>query len=700
MSHFERLHPAIQHHIVNSLGWRSLRPLQERAIDPILSGLNTMLVAPTAGGKTEAATFPVFSRMLEEGWADLSVLYLCPLRALLNNLQPRLEGYARLVGRRVGMWHGDVGDTERRRILADPPDLLLTTPESLEVMLVSRRVAHAAFFRRVRAVVVDEVHAFAADDRGWHMLSVLERVQRLAEHDVQRIGLSATVGNPDEVLSWLAGSSPGARQVVEVAATTGVPTDVTVDHVGGLENAATVVSRLHQGEKRLVFCDSRSRVEDLAAHLRTRKVRTYVSHSSISVDERRQAEAAFASGTDCVIVATGTLELGIDVGDLDRVIQVDAPTQVASFLQRLGRTGRRAGTTRNCLFLATEDDALVRALALCLLWSEGHVEHVRPPASPLHLLAQQVMALCLQEGGIGAADWPGWIGRMPGFATLPPEDVQETLGHMIAAGMLFDDHGIWSIGAAGEATFGRRYFMDLLSAFTTEPLFTVRYGQVELGRVHQLTFATRDDRPAVLLLAGRPWVVGHVDWESRVAFVTPSEDQGKSRWLGSGQALRFELCQAVARVLAGHDVSAFCSARAGERLAEHRAAFTWLEPGRTAIVEGADGRRAWWTFAGLHANAALAQGLRDEGAEVGRADNYRVVLEQPVAADAMERLRARPGATLKSPVDDRALEGLKFSACLPEHLARRELEERLTDSASIAVVLGANPLTAVPRGTP
>ncbi len=693
---FDRLHPAVQHHIANSLGWRSLRPLQEQAIAPILDGAHAMLVAPTAGGKTEAATFPVLSRMLEERWSGLSTLYLCPLRALLNNLQPRLEGYGRLVGRRVAMWHGDVGDTERRRILADPPDVLLTTPESLEVMLVSRRVEHAAFFRRIRSVVVDEVHAFAADDRGWHLLSVLERIQQLSEFAVQRVGLSATVGNPVDVLEWLAGSSPGDRQVVQIAAAAGVASDVTVDYVGGIENAATVIARLHNGEKRLVFCDSRARVEELAAYLRKRDVDTYVSHSSLSPDERRQAEAAFASGSNCVIVATGTLELGIDVGDLDRVIQIDAPTQVSSFLQRLGRTGRRAGTTRNCLFLATEDDALVRALALCALWRDGHVEHVTPPAMPLHLLAQQILALSLQESGIGAADWRRWIGGMPGFAALDPENVATTIRHMLTVGMLFDDQGLWSIGPEGEAKFGRRHFMDLLSAFITEPLFTVKHGQLELGRVHQLTFATRDDRPAVLLLAGRPWVVTHIDWEARTAFVAPTQDLGRSRWLGAGAALRHELCQSVARVLAGEDVGNFCSKRAEQQLEAHRADFAWLDPEKTALVQDGRGQWAWWTFAGLNANAPLAAALKEAGAPVGSADNYRITLDGAVPVSVIESLRLRPIESFAAPVSEKALEGLKFNECLPESLARKELTARMTDSESASTICRR----AVVRGSP
>lgn len=201
MTPFDRLHPALQHHIVNSLGWSSLRPLQETAIEPLLAGEHALLLAPTAGGKTEAAFFPLLSRMMTEGWPPLSLLYVCPLRALLNNLESRLYHYCSVVGRRVALWHGDIGDTARRRILSDPPDCLLTTPESLEVMLISRRTDKARLFANLRSVIVDEIHAFAGDDRGWHLLSVLERITRLAGRELQRVGLSATVGNPDQLLS-------------------------------------------------------------------------------------------------------------------------------------------------------------------------------------------------------------------------------------------------------------------------------------------------------------------------------------------------------------------------------------------------------------------------------------------------------------------------------------------------------------------
>jgi ATP-dependent helicase Lhr and Lhr-like helicase len=173
--------------------------------------------------------------------------------------------------------------------------------------------------------------------------------------------------------------------------------------MASLDNAAVVISRLHRGEKPLVFVDSRARAEQLALALRGHDVTTFVSHGSLGAGQRRTAEQAFAEERDCVIVATSTLELGIDIGDLDQVIQIDAPPTVAAFLQRLGRTGRRPDTARQTLILATGDDALLRAAAVLLRWADGYVEPIIPPAAPLHPVAQQLLALSLSA----CCGWPG-----------------------------------------------------------------------------------------------------------------------------------------------------------------------------------------------------------------------------------------------------------------------------------------------------
>lgn len=679
MSEFDKLHPALQHHIVNSLGWNGLRPLQESTIQPVLDGEHAILLAPTAGGKTEAASFPVFSRMLSESWEGLSVLYVCPIKALLNNLEQRLSYYGHLLGRSVALWHGDISAARKAKIVASPPDILLTTPESLEVMLVSGKVDHQQLFANVRTVIIDEVHAFAGDDRGWHLLSVLERISVLAGRELQRLGLSATVGNPVELCDWLAGGCTARRSVINPPAENNVIPDVQVDWVGALKNAAVVISRLHKGEKRLVFVDSRSKVEELAVELRGLGVATYISHSSLSLEERRAAEEAFSQGNDCVIVSTSTLELGIDVGDLDRVIQIDAPYTVASFLQRIGRTGRRAGSSRNCLFLATKKDAFLRALALLQLWRNGYVEPIEPPPRPMHIYAQQTMALALQQKGIIAADVDQWLGRMPGFADVAQADRAGVVGYMLGAGILHSDEGQIGIGKAGERAFGEKNFMELFSVFTTPPMVKVFWGKQELGEVHQLTFAVRDNGPALLTLGGRSWQTTYVDWPRKKAFVEPSEARGKSQWVSDAQPLRYELCRAIADVLVSEVVPDGLSLRAQGLLADLRDQYGWIESGKTTMILQADGNATWWNFAGKLLNSAIKDVLSDQADKI-TADNesleFRHVYSTETLINKIRMILAGNAEHLAVLLDENFVQELKFSECLSQKEIDRELSQR------------------------
>ena len=634
---FGRLHPAVQHHVVNSLGWRSLRPLQEQAIGPVVEGKHALLGAPTAGGKTEAALFPLLSRMVGQNWRGLSVLYVCPLRALLNNLYPRVQGYCELLGHRAAIWHGDVGDAERKRVLAEPPDILLTTPESIEAMLMSRRVDSERLFGGVQAIVVDEIHAFAGDDRGWHLLAIFARLDALAGREIQRVGLTATVGNPDWLLDWLVCGGTAAREVILFDAGGGAALDLTADWVASEHNAAKVIAALHHGEKRLVFADSRARVETIASGLRAQGTTVFVSHSSLSRDDRRQAERAFSETRDCVIVSTSTLELGIDVGDLDRVIQIGAPSTVASLLQRIGRTGRRAGTTRNCLFLATSEMELLQALALISLVLDGWVEPLTGPAQPVNLVAQQLLARVLAEGRVGRSSWPGAFGAVRAQAQLATEIPPAVLEHMLSRSLLVEDSSIVAMGPVGEQEYGRRNFMDVTSLFLTEPLLAVRWGQRDLGSVDPSSLASRDDARATILLGGRAWGVRDVDWNRRVVWVEPVDEAGKSRWAGSGSALSWNVCQAIRGVLCGHGrLDDHLTSRAAGKLAEVRDEYSWAQDGRTTLVrDSTRSRSRWWTFAGARANRALAHSLEEGGVATMAVDDLSIGVRALVSLDEL-----------------------------------------------------------------
>ncbi|MDT3441477.1 DEAD/DEAH box helicase [Pseudofrankia sp. BMG5.37] len=785
----ELLHPVVLHHIVNTLQWPGLRPLQQAAVEPLLAGADALLLAPTAGGKTEATVFPVLSRMAAENWQGTSVLYLCPLKALLNNLAPRLEAYTGWLGRRAAVWHGDVTTSRRDRIRRERPDVLLTTPESLEAMLISVRTDHQDFFAGVRTVIVDEVHAFAGDDRGWHLLAVLERLRRIIARDqaanatgslpssppssaddrrvprnaeiiagdarpegvgptmpaghgqagpeLQVIGLSATVGNPAELLHWLQGSGAGRRRAEVVApdlaaAPTAVsstgqltgpavkainaslpahdaravvagsarpmiyspalppappPGEIELDYVGSVANAAKVLALLHQGEKRLVFCDSKKTVEELGQALRSLGVTTFLSHASLSVDERRRSEEAFAQARDCVIVSTSTLELGIDVGDLDRVVQINAPATVASFLQRLGRTGRRAGTIRNCLFLALSESALVQAAGLLLLWGRGWVEPVVPPPEPRHIIAQQVLAYCLQENRVGDQLWAEeWNGVAPFDRSAEP-----IVRHLVRMGYLDSDGGMLFVGPEAERKFGHRHFSELTAVFTAAPEFTVLSGRDEIGRTDPVLLTDPVEGPRLLLLAGRSWRVTHIDWKRRRCFVEPADGGGRARWLTStAGALSFPMTRAMRAVLLGADPPVSLTRRATEHLAAIRDAhLDVVHPAGTMIVRTEDLTDVrWWTWAGERANRTLAATLSDLSDPSQAPTAAYLRLRTDLTPDMWRAATTDADAHICLPlVTDEALSGLKFSTALPPRLAEATLASRMSDLPAATTVL-------------
>ncbi|WP_280458876.1 DEAD/DEAH box helicase [Nocardia carnea] len=683
MRGFDKLDPGLQHHIVNTLGWPGLRTLQDEAVTPVLNGSDAILLAPTAGGKTEAAMFPLLTRMQSERWTGISVLYICPLKALLNNLQPRLAEYAEWLGRSAMTWHGDVSQSVRGRIKRDRPDILLTTPESLESMLVSESVDAGELLNGLHAVVVDEVHAFAGDDRGWHLLAVLARLETLLGRRLQRVGMSATVGNPDELLGWLQGGATGPGRVVSPAVPgSAVTPDITVDSVGSVENAAKVIAALHAGEKRLVFVDSRRLAEELGAQLRQRAITTFVSHSSLSAAERRESEQAFAEARDCVIVATSTLELGIDVGDLDRVIQINAPRTVSSFLQRLGRTGRRPETTRNCLFLGITDQAVLDILGMLQCWSSGWVEPVVPTPEPRHIAAQQILAAALQTRRVPLSGWQSAWGALPLFGT----DGQEIFDHLLTEGFLEYDAGSAFIGPEAEKHFGRRHFMDLLAVFTAAPEFTVFAGRQEIGTVGTTVLTDPIEGPRILLLAGRSWQVTHIDWKRRQVYVETTDIPGRAKWSSVPDGASFAITRGVRDVLLGAlPTGVTLTKRAAATLADQRLVRAeHVADGAFLIVRNRREDWHWWTWAGSKVNRTLAAWATDlvpTRQRIG-AESLRLHPDLTVAdiRAGLSRLRSVGGGP-QPEVDSNALQGLKFSAALPKGLAHATLTARMSDTS-------------------
>ncbi len=687
MSAFFQLHPNLRHAIVHELGWNTLRPVQEQSIEAVLAGDNAIVLAPTAGGKTEASIFPLLSRILSEELAPVAVLYICPIRALLNNQEHRIKAYARMVGLDAFKWHGDVGQAERRRFREAPTHILMTTPESLEVMLMTRPEEAAGQFAGLSAVVVDEVHAFAGDDRGAHLVAILERLVRFCGRDLQRIGLSATVGNPDRIGQWLAGSSQRPYRRVDPAKPPALR-ELSVDLV---ESDAGVVRRVVEiglGRKSLVFAESRRLVEQVAAALQGKGIDTFVHHGSVSREDRERAEARFQHGTNTAIVCTSTLELGIDVGDLDHVIQIDAPRTVSSFLQRMGRTGRRAETVSNCHFLCRTSETMLQAAGLIRLMQQGWVEDVVPETAAAHVLAHQIIALSLQEMGISRHRILTWLAGASPFRGLSQADLDALIDTMLERDILYQAEGRLSLGAEGEKRYAGKNFFELYAVFDTPPIFRVQHGRREVGSLDFAFLHVLEERagPALFRLAGQPWQVRSIDWRRAVCYVEPADRAALPRWSGEGGYLSFEVCQSMKAVLADTERYPWLSPSAAHELAALRLGYKGLVTPGEAPIERTDKGVHWHTFAGGAINALLAAGLEEQGGDWKRgnlglstddpaaAAAARASIQQLAAADLHALARRAAGHTRRGGLS-------KFQPCLPDGLELELIMRRTYDPA-------------------
>lgn len=614
MSVFSRFAPRLQQAIVARLGWSSLRLVQELAGEAMLAGQNAVILAPTAGGKTEASIFPTLSMLVDSPADGVGALYIAPIKALLNNQADRLGLYTEMVGLRRFVWHGDTNSHDRRAFLREPADLLMTTPESLEVMLISEKVDKRRLFGDLRVVIIDEIHALAGTDRGAHLLSVLERIARVSRHDLQRGGLSATVGNPTAILGWLQGTSRRSSAIVDPPKQP-ARRQLLVAHRAELAELAVDAARVARGGKSLFFCQSRSVTEAVAEHMRRAGTAVFVHHSAVSLEERTLAEERFHHGTDACIVCTSTLELGIDVGDLDRVLQHEAPDTVSSFLQRMGRTGRRAGQVANTTFFCETGDGVVQAIALIELAKAGWVEPVELSDRCWPVLVHQLLAMSLAENGVPPEQAWAHLSQVPDCRGIHRAEFERLIAWMLRdqSAVLLD--GRLLIGPKAERRFGRRNFMELYAVFSSPQSYSVetRGGQL-LGTLTQGFVDRLAEGVSCFLLGGRPWLVLRIAHDDRRLTVEPAPRGKKPTWGGFIPSfLGFDLCQKILGVLTSEQTFAYLNTEAATILAEQRLGMQGITAGpRGGIIVG-EGEIRWWTFAGGRINSTLRHALEAIG---------------------------------------------------------------------------------------
>lgn len=586
----------MQQAIVSRLGWRTLRPVQEASIPPLLAGHDAIVLAPTAGGKTESAMLPLLDRLLAGGKTGLpAILYLCPLKALINNLLPRLQSLAALAGRDAFAWHGEVTATERKGFLQDPQAVLLTTPESLQVILSRSTLSAEELFGGLETVVIDEVHAFAGTARGDQLMALMHQLDQARGAAVQRVGLSATVGNPLDLLSWLGGgrgrvetlvdpNKDGAQKSRRMLEVHPVGTDA--------EECASLLGKLMRGSaKSLLFVDSRRQAEEIRGHLAGQGVDALAHHSSLSQEMREKSEAAFkgsAQGNRLpqAIVCTSTLELGLDVGDVDKVFQLGAPSTVSAFLQRFGRAGRREGSVAHMVFVTDREESFLRALALIRLAISKRVEPVLPDPRAFCVLVQQILLQVLKHGGLAPDKLWAALGNPPCFAGITAAEKARLLEHMLAGEWLLTGQGRLRLGDRTEKAYGRSHFMELLSVFSGGASVTVKTVEGRPVGTLDASVALRlwTDRTS-FILGGGSWKPSGWDQRSQTLTVVGSVGGESVRWSGSKGELSMAVQREIRAVLCETDPLPFLGPKAQARLDELRRESSDVEAERPVVWE-------------------------------------------------------------------------------------------------------------------
>lgn len=640
------LAPQLRHAILDQLGWQGLRPVQEASIPPILAGENVIILAPTAGGKTEAAFLPTLDLLQREQNPGLGILYVSPLVALLNNQESRAQILSGLLGMTAFKWHGGVGSAARKKFLDDPAQVLLTTPESLEAMLIGRTVPVRNLFRSLRFVIVDEVHAFAGSDRGAHLIAVLERLASFSQHDVQRIGLSATVHNPVVIGQWLKGRSRRNGRVVRPTVEQRAREAFIVTEGQDGAPRGHLISEVRRG-KSLVFTESRVDAEQIASSLHEGKVLEYVGtyHSAISLEARQAAEEAMHGQAykDVCLTCTSAMELGIDIGDLDRVLQIGPPSSVSSLLQRWGRTGRREGRPQLTTIYTSNPMDLLTALAQITLAEEGWAEPVEPRTRAYHILFQQLLNRVLQSGQ--ARPEPLWeeLREVSAFRDITKAAFDELVTHLVATNMLAWVSGTLVLGDAAERRLGGRHFQALITSFDTPDVYTVvdvanrfEIGQLESWFVDELRQDMEMGGAApVILLTGRAWRIQRIHEVSSTIDVTADHSGQAPKWLsGTPRLMHPKLAWRHRELLADSAAHACLDATGKAHLEALRSGFPFLRESECAWTM-TERVLTLHTFAGTRINKTLELLLRLHCERV-QSGNFSVTCTLPESWDAVD----------------------------------------------------------------
>ena len=603
---FSRFPDFIKEYIY-SHGWSELREIQLEAARVIFeTDSNLLLSSSTASGKTEAAFFPIIADIVDNPpeKSSISVLYIAPLKSLINDQFYRLEELLDMTDITLTHWHGDVGASHKSKLLKNPKGILQITPESLESMLMNRANDIPRLFGGLRYVVIDEIHAMIGSDRGNQVICLLSRIARLIGHSPRRVGLSATLGSLKLASNWL-GAGSGRATEAPIPPKKPLKWRLGLEHFyiensnedqskdksstdkGGKAKLDPGYEFLYDavyGGKALVFSNSREETEYVTATLRQiAKARKdtddfLIHHGNLSASLREDAELKMKDEgvSRAITCATVTMELGIDIGKLERVAQVGSPTTGAGFLQRLGRPGRR-GTPPEMIMLFREEMALpnaplpeiipwdlLRGVGMVELYSsERFIEPPRIKKMPLSLAFHQTLSILASSGELSAKALAERVLSLPPLESLTKEQYRELLVSMVNNDYIemTEERGL-IVGLKGERIINNYKFY---AVFKDSEDYTVRCDSEEIGTI--TTPPPVGDRFA---LAGRVWEAKEIDIPRKLIFVKPVDGKMEVSWPGDSGEIHTRVVESMREVLFNGKEYAFLGDNARRRLDDAR----------------------------------------------------------------------------------------------------------------------------------
>lgn len=555
---FQRLSEPIRLALAES-GIRTPTPPQTIAIPKIMAGGNILLIAPTGSGKTEAVLLPILDQLTKlENRQGISVIYITPLRALNRDLLKRLDYWHSKLGFTVEIRHGDTPQKDRRRQSLKPPDFLVTTPETLQAILPGKRMR--SHLRHVRWVIIDEVHELAGERRGAQLTVGLERLRKVTGKDFQRIGLSATIGNPEQVAGFISGERPG--EVVQVLPPKEAkyfvefphPTDEDNIVAQSLYTAPEAAARLNRiwelaenHDSTLIFVNSRTNAETLGSKFHQLKRNVGVHHGSLPKDERVRVENDFKNGKIKALVCTSTLELGIDIGNVDLTIQYMSPRQVSALIQRVGRSGHSLDRVSEGAIMAVSTEDILESVAAIQKALEKSVEPITIHEKALDVLAHQIAGIILEsEGEIRTDEMIALVRRAYPYRELTKEEFDRVVAFMEKMRYLHHDNGILRRGGRI-----RQYYFENLSMIPDERRYHVIdvSTQQSVGILGEEFMMTKARLGLHFIVKGKVWQIEQISDDAKV-YVTPVEDPTAAvpGWDGEMLPIPFELAQRVGQL--------------------------------------------------------------------------------------------------------------------------------------------------------